>query len=57
MTEISLSELENWLFDVKKELLVCGVDLGNVMVSVNRIEGKQLLNVKLDGKIEATKVW
>ena len=54
---MKFDELENWLFDRKKELLVYGIDLSEVEVSVNRVAGKQVLNLRIDGELEATKVW
>ncbi len=57
MTDIKLSELHKWLDKVVLELALCGIDFDDIDISVNRIGNKQLLNVKWDDEIEATKVW
>lgn len=54
---MNLDELENWLSQVELELAFCGIGAKDIEVSVNRIGNKQLLNVKHEGDIEATKVW
>lgn len=67
MTEkrLTFTELENWLFQTKKELLVdknVDFDMGNVSVEVNKIRvnhtpAKRILIVKVNDKNYKNLVW
>lgn len=73
MTEkqLTFSDLENWLFQTKKELMNdkdVDFDLGNVTVEVNKIRytkknkhskmgGKRVFIVKVNDKNYKTLVW
>ena len=66
MTEkrLTFTDLENWLFQTKKELMDnkdVDFDMGNVTVNVNKIKanrvGRQILIVKVNDKNYKNLVW
>lgn len=60
MNNIKLTTLSYWIADTVEQMKTYGdvnTDLSNVTVSVNKIEDKQVFNLKLNGNIISSKVW
>ena len=60
MSDIKLTTLSYWITDTIEQMKTYGnvnTDLSNVTVSVNKIQDKQVFNLKLNGNIISSKVW